>query len=100
MYQWKNMRDDSNNVKETYGRVYLNLCRRDDLGFTREEKLAVLRHEKAHGHGWIHGEGTRPRPTRPTTATTTSTASRGRSSAVSSSLAPSSAQTEFDRPEG
>jgi hypothetical protein len=58
MYQWKNVRDDSNNVKEIYGRVYLNLCRMDDLGFTREEKLAVLRHKKAHGHGWIHGEGT------------------------------------------
>ncbi len=30
----------------------------DDLNFTREEKLAVIRHEKAHSRGWNHGEGT------------------------------------------
>ncbi len=58
MYQWKTVRDDSNNVKEIYGKVYLNLCLMDALGFTRGEKLAVLRHEKAHGDGWSHGEGT------------------------------------------
>ncbi len=57
-YQWKNVRDDSGNVKEVRGTVYLNLCRMDDLSFTREEKLAVIRHEKAHSLGWNHGEGT------------------------------------------
>ncbi len=57
-YQWKNVRDASGNVKEVQGVVYLNLCRMDDHNFTREEKLAVLRHEKAHSLGWNHGEGT------------------------------------------
>ena len=56
MYQWKTVRDDSNNVKEIYGKVYLNLCRMDALGFTKEEKLAVLRHEKAHSRGLNHGD--------------------------------------------
>jgi hypothetical protein len=51
MYQWKTVRDDSNNVKEIYGKVYLDLCLMDDLGFTQKEKLAALRHEKAHGDG-------------------------------------------------
>ena len=57
-YQWKTIRDDSGNVEEIRGTVYLNLCRMDDLDFTREEKLEVIRHEKAHGLGWNHGEGT------------------------------------------
>lgn len=58
MYQWKTVRDDSGNAKEIYGKVYLNLCRMDALGLTKDDKLAVLRHEKAHSRGWNHGEGT------------------------------------------
>ena len=57
-YQYKTIEDDAGNVAEIQGTIYLNICHMDDLGFSREEKLGVLRHEKAHSKGWDHGEGT------------------------------------------
>ena len=57
-YQWKNVRDDSGEVKEVQGSIHLNLCRMENLSYTREEKLGVIRHERAHSEGWDHGEGT------------------------------------------
>ncbi|MEJ7873567.1 MAG: hypothetical protein WKF67_15020, partial [Rubrobacteraceae bacterium] len=50
-YEYKTIRDDAASTKEIQGSIYLNICRMDDLEFTREDKLGVLRHEKAHSLG-------------------------------------------------
>ena len=57
-YQYKTIKDDEGNAQEIQGTIYVNICHMDDLGFTREKKLGVIRHEKAHSKGWDHGEGT------------------------------------------
>ena len=74
-YGWKFVRDESDNVEEVRGTIYVNECRMKNLSYTEEETLGVIRHERGHARGWDHGEGT-PRPTRPTTTTTTSTVDR------------------------
>jgi hypothetical protein len=57
-YSWKFVRDESDNVKEVRGTIYLNECRMKNLSYTEEERLGVIRHERAHAQGWDHGEGT------------------------------------------
>ncbi len=56
-YGWKTIRDESGNVKEIQGTIYLNECRMRDLGYTPEERLGVIQHERGHARGWDHGEG-------------------------------------------
>ena len=57
-YGWKTVQDESGNVKEVRGTIYVNECRMKNLSYTEEERLEVIRHERAHSQGWDHGEGT------------------------------------------
>lgn len=40
------------------GAIHLDRCKMGAYGFGQNDRLAVLRHERAHSLGWSHYEGT------------------------------------------
>lgn len=52
LYSWRLY---SNEYVE--GVIYLDRCKMRDLGFGKRDRIAVLRHERAHSLGWSHYEG-------------------------------------------